>query len=267
MKRIYSWMLHISDQQDMNGSAIKEWMDVAISYNKKLDITPTAIEIDGKGYPDRLVKFENGYKKLTTKEYKEVKGISLYTEEPDTDNYSFYWKALLDITFSKITGLKAYIGVDMNIAVNKEQVLNDIITPICNLLDVQYGYSYVMPPEKGSFSYGHGFVHVPAGHPLPDRENELIAKFNAYRKTINEGMMRDVYQENLLSEVQLNRQVDGKRLQDWIKSDSSHGTLSDFAGIKLWKVTKDQLVKVRNMLHKNDLLIAYDESVIPGLPD
>lgn len=264
----YSWVLHTTDQQDQAAEKFKDWTAIALSFNEKLGLQPSIITLNGKGYSGETSDFGEGYKQATDNAFKDLRGISLYTENPNGEDFAFYSTVLMNISFSDTAGFTVYIGVDMDV-VEKEQVFNDAVLPVCGLLNVNYGYSYIMPPEKGPFSYAKGFVHVPGGYELSDEERMLVYDWGSYKKSvvIGEGFLRDVYQENLLSELQLDLPVEMELLQDWILSDPSHGKLSDIAGNALWKIDRDDLVKVRDILHKNGLLIAYHENVIPGLPD
>ena len=265
----YSWVLHTADQQDQIEGKIKAWTDIALSYNEKLGQKPTIISIVGDGYSKGIMDFEKGYKKAANNEFRDIKGMSLYTEGPDDSDFAFYYKILMNISLSDVTGFTVYIGIELGPGGTKEQILNEAVIPMCKLVNVSYGYAYVMQPEKGPFSYGKGFIHVPSGHPLSDEERMLIYSWTGYKRGIAEGAgkLRDVYQENILSEKQLNLPVDGKQLKDWILSDPSHGTLSDLAGKPYWKVSSDNLTKVRNTLQQNGVLVAYDEKIVPGLSD
>jgi len=264
----YSWVLHAKAQEDQTEELIKNWMDIALSYDETLGLSPAIIGIEGKGYSGKITDFKKGYKKVTDTAFKGVEGIGLYTIESDDRDFAFYWKVLMDIVFSEVKGITAFIGVDLDVA-GKDQVLNEAVLPVSKLLNVTYGYSFVMPAEKGPYSYGNSFIHVEEGHELTDEEEMLIIQGSPYIRLINDGkgILRDVFQENLLADVQLNAQVEGKSLKEWILSDPAHGSLSDFAGKPYWKVDKNNLVNVREVLHRNGLILAYDKDIIPGIPD
>jgi len=263
----YSWMLYdAAGEPDQINKMLKDWAEIALFYNKKLGLEPTSIGLSGDEFSGKITAFKKGYKKAEEQSFNGIDAISIYTETADDKDFAFYYQVLMSISYSKRGGFKIYAGMDTS-AAGKDELINEVILPICNLFDVTYGYSYVMPPEKGPLSYGTGFVHVPEGHPLSDAEEQLIFKWNHYTKTMKErkGKLRDVYEENLLTDEHLNQNVAGKSLKNWVLSDPLHGTLSDLAGRQYWKVDKDNLVQVRMKLQEDGLLIAYHENIIPGL--
>lgn len=269
MSKKYSWTLYTADQPDEIEKMLKDWSDIVLRYNKTLGLVPSDIGFHGDGYSGKMMTFKRGYKKAEDKKYSGIKAMSIYTEHPDGYDFAFYSQVSMIIYYTGDNGFEVYVGVDVSLADN-DQVWKEAVLPICNMFDVIYGYSYVMPPVKGPVSYGTGFVHVPADYPLSDEEERLIYEWRYYARTIKKerkGMLRDVYQENLLAAEYLSRKVEGKSLKDWILSDPSHGTLTDINGKALWKVDKDNLVKVRNILHHNSLLVAYHDTVIWGLAD
>jgi len=74
-----------------------------------------------------------------------------------------------------------------------------------------------------------------------------------------QGLLRDVYPQNYLTEPQLMRQVQGKSLEHWISSDSSRGTLTKLdQRMQLWRVPDAQVQSVRGELKLAGLIFDRD---------
>ena len=262
----YSWVLHSTDKPTELSKLFKDWTDLALSFNSTLELEPHVIGISGEKYSGNVMRFKTGYKKAAGAAYEGIDGISLYTVNPNYD-FAYYWQILFSISLVN-DDFSLFIGTDVNVT-TKDHVIQEAIIPICNLLNISYGYSYTMPFEKGPFAYGSSGIDLPPGFELSDEEEMYLIKSSPYNRILNAGtaIFRDIYQENILTELQMNAPVEGMLLRNWIMSDPAHGTLTELAGKAFWKLEKEKIVYVRNILNQHGLLVAFDKNIVPGLVD
>lgn len=65
-----------------------------------------------------------------------------------------------------------------------------------------------------------------------------------------EGLLRYVYRWNFLTRPQLDREIEGVSLAEWIQADPRRGTLAQFADdVWLWEVENGELDWIRDQLH------------------
>jgi len=53
----YSWVLHSADKPAVLNQLFKDWTDLALSFNKKLELEPHVIGISGERYSGKVMRF------------------------------------------------------------------------------------------------------------------------------------------------------------------------------------------------------------------
>jgi hypothetical protein len=264
---IYSWSFHHPDLKRLDGFSIKDCFNIVTGFEKSLNLVPTMIGVNGKGYDNnKIVQFEKGLKQLEKNNFKSVESLSLYTNEPESIDFAFYWVMLVSVSISKVLGSHLYVGLAFELIENVAQVREELIKPLVDIVKPPYGYAYVSPVGSGPFGYSAGFIHTPDNDALSEDQKELITKWANNMDLISEGKLRDLYLENYLSDTQLKSEVDGLSLKKWIESDSQRGALTRFVdAIFLWIVPVGSYRDIREALNRNNLLIAYDKYVFPTI--
>lgn len=265
---IYSWSFHHLDFKNPEGFPFKECFDKVLNFEKSYGFSPSMIALTGKGYSNnKIVEFEKGLEELERSYFDGIESFSLYTTMSESLDFAFYWKILVSISISKILGAHLYIGFYFEQFNNyKEQIIEGLIKPLSASLKPQYGYAYISRVGDGPFGYSSGFVHTPDNNALVEDQKELIVKWANNMDLLSEGKIRDLYQINILSNLQLSNQVNGSSLQDWIASDFRRGILAPFTDMAfLWSVPMDSYNESREILNNNNLLIAYDRYVLPTI--
>lgn len=134
----------------------------------------------------------------------------------------------------------------------------------CELLHPKYGIGYRRLFRLGPLLFGSGMIQNSVAHPV---ENNL----DYWRDLDRHGvytLLRDVFPWNFFTLAQLNIKVGAWRLEDWIKDNSSRGTLSHFTDeITLWTVPESAIPALREELllagvvfnHKRDIIAKMEE--------
>ena len=174
---------------------------------------------------------------------------------------------MVSVSISKIFGAQLYIGFDFELLNNyQEKIIEELIKPLSNSLKPQYGYAYISEVGECPFGYSAGFIHTPDNYILAEDKKELITKWVNNIDLMYEGKIRDLYQINILSNLQLSNKINGSSLQNWIVSDLKRGILTPFNDkLFLWTVPMDSYNESRKILSNNDLLITYDQYVLPTI--
>lgn len=136
--------------------------------------------------------------------------------------------------------------------------------------EFDYGIAYQRPVAKGADIYALGLV-AGLGYSQRDKqERQEIAKwFNANQYFQEHGssysfQLRDVYEVNFLSPIHLDSQVDSMRLENWIKVTPSRGIMEPLISDRVvWRIERNDIQAVREVLMKNRLLIAHRLDVPP----
>jgi len=128
----------------------------------------------------------------------------------------------------------------------------DRMRQAAEILCPKYGIVYRRPFEKGPALYGMGLLQN--GNFSMDDEN--IGYWPCLLNNDCFVFLRSVYTEQLLTSIQLSLRIDSVRLNDWISSDFSRGTLTTFSDtLSLWTVPESNRVEVRNLLWNEGLIL------------
>lgn len=128
-----------------------------------------------------------------------------------------------------------------------------------------YGIGYTRPHRLGPVMYAIGIAQGlgPAGYGVglsPAEEEEALA-ISRWGPTMSaqvwrEGLLRDVYQWNFLTQPHLDRLVDGTPLEHWVQQGTGRGTLTAIEpGMALWEVPEGTRPAVRAALQKAGALV------------
>lgn len=130
----------------------------------------------------------------------------------------------------------------------------NLAATLVDTLSPEYGIAYSRPLRNGPTLFALG---VNAGGPIVARgeEYERRVHVSAWGSTgiidrvYRQGLLRDVYSWNFLTEPQLRRNVVGSSLEKWICENPIRGRLNSFANnVCLWEVEEPRLSHVRDCL-------------------
>lgn len=119
----------------------------------------------------------------------------------------------------------------------------------------RYGMVYRVPFCLGPDAYGIGLMGSCGGQSIFSWGFGVL-RFGLYR------YLRNVYQQNFLTDLQLNALINGQRLEDWIKQGPRRGMLEPFAGgIIQWTVPEEDISAVRKTLDEAGLFFEYERDI------
>ena len=135
-----------------------------------------------------------------------------------------------------------------------------VIEKICRMVSPSYGIGYYAPATNAAIYYALGMACAGSlpGTDSGWNEMERISRWGhtgMYNQVYRRGLLRDVYQWNVVSSIQCAMMVREKPLVAWIADDSSHGRLTSLTSeLSLWEVDYDNLTVIRKDLDEQQLL-------------
>src|SRR5689334_20349501 len=148
--QILSWSLHNVEMKSPEDIDFEEHIHIFLDFEKTHLLEPTYIGLSGKGYTNnKIIKFSTGLKQLNNNSFKNLTSVSIFTTDPDSDDFAFYWETKFHLLCSNILGLQCYIGVNIKNTELKNDLFNTLVNPICQVLQPLVGYAYVTTPEEG----------------------------------------------------------------------------------------------------------------------
>jgi hypothetical protein len=123
-----------------------------------------------------------------------------------------------------------------------------------------YGIGYQRPFAKGPALYAYG-MSAGLGYSGTDRiEMNRIGAWMRERMAQNRhknGMLRDIYSLNLLTQTHLDQEVERHSLHEWIEETQERGQLVDLGNKQwIWRLPDALIDNVRSSLRSAGLIIA-----------
>lgn len=211
--------------------------------------------IRGPRYPKKVIgTFKRGNAQLAQGAFAGVESLFLFCLEEGATVPVEHWKAEAGITptccyltaggeITKGRGLDSFM---------------DVMIQLVDCGDPAYGIGYDRPRYLGPQYYAIGLNYGlrPTG---PDRDEawridawgKTGLRENVYRK----GLLRDVYEWNLLTAYQLSAPIAGRSLAEWLRSAAGRGQLVPMPrDAVLWQLDQGEIPGVREELARAGLL-------------
>lgn len=226
-----------------------EWFDAMDCHPNRM-----SLDIGAKSSPVR--SFSRPNSKLAKEGFGSVRGLSLYYLPSGCKIPLWHW-----IVTTELSGKRLYciIGIRSSLAaLSRKSPLHTIALKAVECLEPSYGIGFRRDMDLGPSLYGGGLAQ---GLNTWGKEGQEVDKINVWgdagmnQRVYEEGILRDVYPWNFLTEAQLSGKSDGINLREWISENARHGRLSPFAKqVWLWEVSDSQMSGVRRHLKKAGLL-------------
>jgi hypothetical protein len=118
-------------------------------------------------------------------------------------------------------------------------------------LQPEYGYGFNMPHASGPGFYAVGINYCAQSRGISKDEIHRISRWGNEgipNSVWKEGLLRDVYQLNVVDELHLRKHVDEHPLREWILRDANRGRLYSTNDLSIWTVAEAQVDHIRNVL-------------------
>lgn len=228
-----------------------------------LEISPDLL---GYGDGGQMISFDQGLKKLERSGWAGVETISI----KGTKTFGGFLSGwLVSAVVSSRDGYLIFCFSD-DLAQFDEHGFISLAQKLYTVFQFRYGIAYQHPLKKGADIYALGIVAGLDYSESDMAESQRIGKWfqaNTFFREQGDSYsnhLRDVYRLNFLSQVHLDKIIDGIRLEDWISKFPSRGIIELIApGQVVWKIRDSDIREVRETLRKNSLLVAYRPDVPP----
>ena len=245
---------------DATGESLGSIYEELLAWLDAHDAPPDKLSVHGEGFPGKVGAFPRLHAKLEKAGFEKVESLSLFSLLPDADLPVRDWKAEADLSPRHSC---AVFAADASLA-GVESML-DITRRAVEHLRPVYGIGYRRERRLGPVLYAYGMSYGINAFSGPEYEESL--RISRWGDTAMEGgmyrqgLLRDVYPYNLLTEVHLAARVEGVRLEEWIREGAGRGELAPFqGGVRLWKVDDAARERVRPALRQAGLIFDAEQA-------
>jgi hypothetical protein len=239
-----------------------KYLRFAAAWFTKLGYPPERLSVSCDGRHGKMGDYHRGIKKLEASGFSGVDGFSMNVLLPEDVSGALY---LVSAVFScePRTGQFAILSVRSSCTANGGMLA--IAQEAVEYLRPAYGIGFERPLREGPVWYALGVNvsqlddKIPTGDAYEERRSiSRWGNIGMRKEVYREGLLRYVYCWNFLTRPQLDRQVEGTSLADWIQGDSQRGRLSFFSkSVWLWNVDEVNLPSVRDRLHEGGAIFDW----------
>lgn len=236
---------------------------VVVEWLKSIGHPPTRIGVDRKGVSGKIVNFSGMEAKLKTQGFADIIGIELYTMDCDERPK---WEYLTKSCYSDSESY-AVVAARSSLATLSQTSMLPLAQAMIRELKPQYGIGYTQSLSQGPDFYAVG-IGVGDGIGLSESEREEALRRARWGDAMTEhiwdqGLLRDVYAWNFLTQSHLSRPVNGLPLKQWIMHNPGYGTLVPVAeGISIWEVPTTRITDIQKTLWDADILFNWRKHLL-----
>jgi hypothetical protein len=246
---------------DPRAKAVESFYRTVVQWFTDLGYPPDKVGIT---WPDRfgkLISFARGDAQLRKARF-EVRGIEILSSTPDAlTGHGYFLEASCDwdpeCSYADVVARSS-------LATLSAVSMLPLARSLAQDLNAAYGFGHRMPHGDGPEWYVCGIGHggkILSGKAYEEacnqaRWGDMAMPMQLYRQ----GVLRDVYPWNFLTEPQLTRKVQGQPLARWIGKDPRRGRLSPLCeDVMLWEVDEADRAQVREALRQAGVIFNWKD--------
>ncbi|HWL07899.1 MAG TPA: hypothetical protein VNQ76_05825 [Planctomicrobium sp.] len=244
-----------------NSDDLKKSYELLVKWFIQNGHPPVKISVKSPGFSGKPISFKIGNQKLKRNGFSNVKYIEIFSLCSVHKNPLIDWTAISSISVSRQSYFTMCVR-NFDSGINNTEFI-ELQNQIAIILNPHYGFNCEMDHKSGPQFYAIGLNHHRADEDESNtREEELAVSrwgdIGMEEGVYTNGIIRDVYPINYLSEFHLKTQIDEQTLHSWISSESSRGTLEAVnKRIFSWKVSPPKIPQVRERLWASGIIFNW----------
>lgn len=239
------------------GSQLKQSYERCLEWFEELGFQPQKLGVSAPGFSGRYRDFKRENKKLQEFDFSKVESLEFLTAEI-SDEGPVPWRYELFAAISLRFGYCCLLAKTAYDSLFQSSGLKLLASELTELLLPTYGFGCVMGSKSGPSAYAIGLI----SGPFDEEEGMSISWWTTVMKRRQFPFPRDVYRWNFLNQDQLNAQVEGVPLREWIGRDSNRGMLESWkSGLQWWSLPDEQIPRVKPVLREAGVLFDWRKFV------
>ncbi len=234
----------------LDAADIVPLMADAIEFLRSAGQPPSHLSVTGRGFGKKPLLFPRAWKRMQKATPGQVQSASVLRFVVGWDNQLCDWNAVCSI-YPRSTYF--HLGASLAVMPDAEQQIVAFTRRHLTRIRPGYGIGFFRRRGLGPSLYGVGLSYGQHAYSGPEYEEGVaITRWlsGGFSDAVfNNGLLRDVYPYNLLTDRQLERDIDGRSLRAWIRAGRTRGRLHECReGYTLWTVDPGRVEALRQQL-------------------
>jgi hypothetical protein len=246
---------------ECDSKASASFYRTVIDWFRRLGFPPDKLGVKGLGMSGELSPFAVGERKVQESGFNSVVDFEITCSTPNARTGHDYY---LTASYNRaVESQYAVIVARSTIATLSPSSMLPIARRLVSELKPSYGIGYKKKHQLGPEFYAGGICyggqHISSGADYEEAKSiSRWCDLGMVKRVYVEGLLRDVYPWNFLTQSHLAKTVDGTPLWHWIQRDRSRGSLNSVGeGVCLWEVSDTEIPKVRTVLSNADVIFNW----------
>jgi hypothetical protein len=237
----------------------KAWIDIALNFFDMVGAKSNSATYMRAGKSNKISNSSRLYKSLENGFFDTCSIQRLLPPFDDMINFDTHSEFTIWSDRARKT-IFSYEASDLDVS-----LFVGLIQDLNSIFGITYGHSISYPTVTGAAMYASGLNHQSLDGGSESFDQRHIWKLERLDMVLQkrlapfrhlEGMLRDVYQFNVLTSVHLRRPLGNMVLRDWISASGHRGLLEEVvSGVWVWIVQEAELDTVRSELQEAGILI------------
>jgi hypothetical protein len=220
------------------------------------------VSVHGEGFSGKPASFRRINAKLQRANFSTVKSFSIFSLLPEVQIPMNDYTLTASYDNDK-GGLYAFVVARSSIASLSSTSMLPIAHECIQYLKPSYGIGYTRELQHGPSMYAIG-INQGSEVPLKGEAYEQALRISRWcdlamkKQVYRNGLLRDVYHWNFLTDAQLFAKINGVSLREWIRENPDRGHLSQLNDETwLWNVTEPNLLSIQTALWDAELMFDW----------
>jgi len=233
-----------------DSNALSHFHEELLQWFQRYGAGPDKMAIQGKGYTGKVGAFARTDSQLRKRGFDDIESIALFSMLAEGTIPVRDWRMTAEVALTPSCAVFA-----AHTSMVDEQGMLEIARRAIAQLQPDYGLGYLRESRLGPAMYGMGVSYGINAFSGPEYDESVnISRWGDTampQHIYREGILRDIYPNNFLTEAQLARSIEGVSLASWIQQDSGRGSLAEFQdNVSLWSLNDSEIAYVREVLEK-----------------
>ena len=238
--------------------------DLIVWFNS-VGCPPDKLSVHGTGFGGKPAVFAKTHARLSKQGFSDIKGITVFSMLPDGTVPTLDWWAISSLDLG--VALRPYFILTARASITslEDVAVARLVSSCVSNLNPAYGIGFHRNHDQDPWFYAAGMNFSSGGQGTADKYEEALTvsrwgDLGMVEEVYKQGILRDVYLHNYLSEPQLARRIGKQTLKEWISQVPSRGTLTKLVDrMMLWKVDAEQIGFVREELWKANAILNWKD--------
>ena len=233
--------------------ALSLFYDELLQWFNKYGARPNKLAVEGDGYSGKTGAFSRIDSQLRERGFRGIESISVFSMSSDGTIPILDWNMTAEVSLKPscavFSGHSSFVDETAMLDIARQAVVH---------LKPDYGIGYWRESRLGPVMYAMGISHGINSFSGPEYEEGV--KISRWTEGMNEnvycdGLLRDIYPYNFLTDEQTSRNVGNVTLARWIQEDSKRGRLIEFQDhVSLWLLNESEITYVREVLERGGFI-------------